>query len=145
MNNLAEEKHFTYADYIAWDDEIRCEIIEGIAYPLYGGDEKMLKGLLQYIDAFRKSGIDDEKIERIIIEYIDTLIYDEVDKLLVLNLNKLKYDRSDAPQGNYEKSKMSKSGLSTKRNLNFEILTEVLKANGMSDEMIEKSIKMLNN
>ena len=34
MSNLAEEKKFTYRDYIKWGDDIRYEIIDGIAYAM---------------------------------------------------------------------------------------------------------------
>jgi len=34
MNNLAEEKRYTYADYITWGDDIRYELIDGIPYAM---------------------------------------------------------------------------------------------------------------
>ena len=115
MSNLAEEKIYTYKDYIKWSDEINCDLIDGIGYPRHKrkGIEEMLKGLLDYIDMFRDKGIEDEKIEEIIIDYIGALIHKEVHELLVLNLNKLKYDRCE-PQGDYDKSKMITSELSSK-------------------------------
>ena len=34
MDNLAEEKRFTYKDYAGWDDDIRYELIEGVPYAM---------------------------------------------------------------------------------------------------------------
>ena len=34
MNSLAEEKGYTYEDYITWDDDIRYELIDGVAYAM---------------------------------------------------------------------------------------------------------------
>jgi len=34
MSNLAEEKKFTYQDYIKWGDDIRYELIDGAAYAM---------------------------------------------------------------------------------------------------------------
>ena len=34
MSNLAENKKYTYADYIKWNDKIRYELIDGIAYAM---------------------------------------------------------------------------------------------------------------
>ena len=34
MSNLAEKKGFTYQDYIKWGDEIRYELIDGVAYAM---------------------------------------------------------------------------------------------------------------
>ena len=34
MGSLAEERRYTYKDYIMWDDEIRYELIDGIAYAM---------------------------------------------------------------------------------------------------------------
>ena len=31
---LQKEKHFTYADYVEWDDDVRYELIDGVAYAL---------------------------------------------------------------------------------------------------------------
>jgi len=34
MEALLEERHYTYADYCAWDDSERWELIDGIAYAM---------------------------------------------------------------------------------------------------------------
>lgn len=34
MINLAEQRRYTYADYVTWKDDIRYEIIDGIAYAM---------------------------------------------------------------------------------------------------------------
>ena len=34
MSNLAEEKRFTYKDYVEWDDDIRYELIDGVPYAM---------------------------------------------------------------------------------------------------------------
>jgi len=34
MSNLAEERRYTYADYITWDSKIRYELINGVAYAM---------------------------------------------------------------------------------------------------------------
>ncbi|MCL2772004.1 MAG: Uma2 family endonuclease [Oscillospiraceae bacterium] len=34
MSNLAEEKKYTYKDYITWNDKIRYELIDGAAYAM---------------------------------------------------------------------------------------------------------------
>ena len=34
MNNLAEEKRYIYSDYIKWDNDIKYELIDGIAYAM---------------------------------------------------------------------------------------------------------------
>jgi Uma2 family endonuclease len=32
MEAVPKDKHYTYADYAAWDEKIRCELIDGVAY-----------------------------------------------------------------------------------------------------------------
>ena len=34
MSNLAEERRYTYADYIKWDEDTRYELIDGVAYAM---------------------------------------------------------------------------------------------------------------
>jgi Uma2 family endonuclease len=34
MDSLAEERRYTYKDYITWDDDIRYELIDGVAYAM---------------------------------------------------------------------------------------------------------------
>jgi Uma2 family endonuclease len=34
MGSLAEEKRYAYKDYITWDDQLRYELIDGIAYAM---------------------------------------------------------------------------------------------------------------
>jgi len=34
MSNLAQKPRYTYADYIKWDDSIRYELIDGVAYAM---------------------------------------------------------------------------------------------------------------
>ena len=34
MDALQKDKHYTYADYVTWGDEIRYELIDGVAYML---------------------------------------------------------------------------------------------------------------
>jgi Uma2 family endonuclease len=32
MEALKNDRHYTYADYAAWDEEVRCELIDGVVY-----------------------------------------------------------------------------------------------------------------
>lgn len=34
MDAFPQEKHYTYADYLTWDEKIRCELIDGVVYML---------------------------------------------------------------------------------------------------------------
>ena len=34
MSIAERKKHYTYADYATWDDDIRCELIDGIIYDM---------------------------------------------------------------------------------------------------------------
>jgi len=34
MDALQREKHYTYADYLTWDEDIRCELIDGVIHML---------------------------------------------------------------------------------------------------------------
>jgi hypothetical protein len=39
MEALRKERHYTYADYATWDDDVRYELIDGVPYmmpPLKG-------------------------------------------------------------------------------------------------------------
>ena len=32
MDALRSDKHYTWADYVTWDEDIRCELIDGRVY-----------------------------------------------------------------------------------------------------------------
>ena len=55
MSNLAEEKRYTYADYVTWKGDTRYEIIDGIAYAMASpsqGHQRITKRLVRQLDDF---------------------------------------------------------------------------------------------
>jgi Uma2 family endonuclease len=40
LPKFKEEDRFTYADYLTWDDEQRCELIDGVAYCMSPGPNR---------------------------------------------------------------------------------------------------------
>ncbi|MCL2815569.1 MAG: Uma2 family endonuclease [Oscillospiraceae bacterium] len=55
MGNLAEEKKYTYGDYIKWDNEIRYELIDGAAYAMAGvstAHQRISRKILTQFDIF---------------------------------------------------------------------------------------------
>jgi Uma2 family endonuclease len=55
MNNLAEQKRYTYADYAAWKGDVRYEIIDGIPYAMASpsqAHQRITKKLVRQLDDF---------------------------------------------------------------------------------------------
>jgi len=53
----AYEKKYTYSDYIQWDDDVRCELIDGIPYLMAGPNrhhQKVSRNLLVQLANFLK-------------------------------------------------------------------------------------------
>ena len=55
MSNLAEEKRYSYADYVMWKGDTRYEIIDGIPYAMASpsqGHQRIVKKLVRQLDDF---------------------------------------------------------------------------------------------
>jgi len=55
MNNLAEQKRYTYADYARWKGDIRYELIDGVAYAMAAPSsihQKVSKKIFRQFDNF---------------------------------------------------------------------------------------------
>ena len=55
MKALQEEKRYTYSDYLAWDDDVRYELIDGIPYMLASPSvehQRVLRGLFGQLYVF---------------------------------------------------------------------------------------------
>jgi len=55
MSNLAEEKRYTYRDYIKWDGDVRYELIDGTAYAMATPSrlhQKISKKIFRQLDDF---------------------------------------------------------------------------------------------
>ena len=37
MNAIRNDRHYTYADYMTWGEDVRCEIIDGVVYDMAPG------------------------------------------------------------------------------------------------------------
>ena len=42
MSAPEKNKHYTYADYVTWDDGKRWELIDGVPYAMYDGDDAVV-------------------------------------------------------------------------------------------------------